>query len=74
MRYCSKKSILAKKININVLPLSCPSISEYMLLIPNTLRKYQDAELTLQTNTNTVDTLTGLLIDLIDNFDITNII
>lgn len=30
-------------------PLSCPSMRLYMLLKPNTFRKYQDAELTLQT-------------------------
>lgn len=29
-------------------PLSCPSMREYMLRRPNTLRKYHEAELTLQ--------------------------
>jgi len=34
----------------NHLPLSCPNIKEYTLLKPNTLRKYQLIELTLQEN------------------------
>ena len=32
------------------LPLSCPRIKLYILRRPNTLRKYQDAELTLEGN------------------------
>ena len=32
------------------LPLSCPNIKEYTLIKPNTLRKYQLIELTLQEN------------------------
>lgn len=35
------------------LPLSCPRMREYMLRRPNTFRKYQEAELTLNTETDT---------------------
>lgn len=35
-------------VNCVKLPLSCPRIREYILRSPKTLRKYQDAELTLR--------------------------
>ena len=34
------------QINITI-PLSCPKISEYKLLKPNTFKKYHETELTL---------------------------
>lgn len=49
-------------IGTNHSPLSWPSMRVYMLLSPNTFRKYQDAELTLHTaespTVNTQDTET----------------
>lgn len=38
--------------------MSCPRIRLYMLLRPNTLRKYQEAELTLETHQSSANLAT----------------
>jgi len=51
------------KLGDRFLPLSCPSIRLYILLSPNTLRKYQDAELTLYTHISIAHSTMSKLIE-----------